>query len=79
MNQMVTIEKSGHLVIPVEYRKALRFKDGEAVMLSLKEGHIEISSIQESIAIAQDRVKKYLRSNVNLVEMLFDDRKEGFS
>jgi bifunctional DNA-binding transcriptional regulator/antitoxin component of YhaV-PrlF toxin-antitoxin module len=33
MNEMITIEKSGYLVIPVEYRKALRFKEGQAILL----------------------------------------------
>lgn len=76
MNQIVTIGKSGRLVIPVQYRKALGLAEGEGVMMSLKDGHIEISPVQESIKKAQDRVKKYLQPEHDLVKMLFDDRKE---
>ena len=76
MNHMTTIGKSGRLVIPVQFRRALGLKEGEGVMISLKDGHIEISLVDESIKKAQKKVKKYLRSDSDLVEMLFDDRKE---
>jgi len=79
MNQMVTIGKSGRLVIPAQYRKALGLIEGEGVMMSLKNGHIEILPIQESIKKAQKKVKKYLQPENNLVEMLFDDRKAEFT
>ena len=76
MNRMVTIGKSGRLVIPAQYRKALGLTEGDGVMISLKNGHIEISPVEESIKKAQERVKKYLKSDNDLVEMLYDDRKE---
>ena len=76
MNHMTTIGKSGRLVIPVQFRRALGLKEGEGVMISLKDGHIEISLVDESIKKAQKKVKKYLRSDSDLVEMLFNDRKE---
>ena len=74
MNHMTTIGKSGRLVIPVQYRRALGLTEG--VMVSLKNGHIEISPVDESIKKAQKKVSKYLRSDSELVEMLFNDRKE---
>ena len=76
MNHMTTIGKSGRLVIPVQFRRALGLTEGEGVMISIKNGHIEISLIDESIKKAQKKVKKYLRSDSDLVEMLFNDRKE---
>ena len=76
MNHMTTIGKSGRLVIPVQFRRALGLTEGEGVMISIKNGHIEISLIDESIKKAQKKVRKYLRSDSDLVEMLFDDRKE---
>ena len=45
-------------------------------MKDAKNGHIEISLIDESIKKAQKKVGKYLRSDSDLVEMLFNDRKE---
>ncbi len=76
MNHMVTIGKAGRLVIPVQYRKALGLTEGEGVMISLKNGHIEISPVEESIKKVQGKVKKYLHPNNNLVEMLFNERKK---
>ena len=76
MNHMTTIGKSGRLVIPIQYRRALGLTEGECVMISLKNGHIEISLVDESIKKAQKKVGKYLRSDTDLVEMLFNDRKE---
>ena len=76
MNHMTTIGKSGRLVIPVQFRRALGLTEGEGVMISIKNGHIEISLIDESIKKAQKKVSKYLRSDSDLVETLFDDRKE---
>lgn len=73
---MSTIGKSGRLVIPVQYRKALGLTEGEGVMIALKDGHIEISPIGESIKKAQEKVKRYLKPDTDLVEMLYKDRKE---
>jgi AbrB family looped-hinge helix DNA binding protein len=76
MNNMTTIGKSGRLVIPVQYRRALGLTEGDGVMISLKNNHIEISLIDESIKKAQKIVSKYLQSDSDLVEMLINERKE---
>jgi len=76
MNQLSTIGKSGRLVIPAQFRKALGLKEGEGVMIALKNGHLEISPVDSSIKDAQQRVAKYLNPEDDLVEMLFEERKE---
>lgn len=76
MNHMTRIGKSGRLVIPIQYRKALGLTEGGGIMISLKDGHIEISPIEEAIKIAQEKVRKYLKPGADLVEMLFEDRTE---
>jgi len=73
---MTTIGKSGRLVIPVQYRKALGLTEGEGVMISLKNGHIEISLLDKSIKNVQKKVRKYLQPDSDLVEMLLNDRKK---
>ena len=75
MNHMATIGKSGRLVIPIQYRRALGLTEGEGVMISLKDGHIEILPVEKSIKKAQEKVTKYLRSDTDLVEVLFAERK----
>lgn len=76
MNHMTTIGKSGRLVIPIQYRKALGLTEGKGVMISLKNGHLEISLVDESIKKVRKKARKYLQSDSDLVEMLFNDRKE---
>jgi AbrB family looped-hinge helix DNA binding protein len=73
---MTTIGKAGRLVIPAQYRQALSLTEGEGVIISLKNGHIEITPIEASIKKAQQTVKQYLSSEDDLVALLFDDRKE---
>jgi len=55
MHHMITIGKSGRLVIPSQYRKALGLTEGEGVIISLKGDHIEISLVNESIKKAQKK------------------------
>ena len=50
--------------------------EDEGVMISLKNSHIEISPIDELIKRAQKKVRKYLQPETDLVEMLFNERKE---
>lgn len=76
MSRMTTIGKAGRLVIPAQYRQALGLTEGEGVMISLKNGHIEIAPIEESIKKAQQIVKQHLSPEDDLVALLFDDRKE---
>ena len=77
MNHMATIGKSGRLVIPVQYRKALGLTEGECVMISLKDGHIEILPVEQSIKNSQEKVAKYMQPDSDLVEMLFNERRAG--
>ncbi len=76
MNYLANIDKSGRLVLPAQFRKNLGLNPGDGVMLTLKKGHIEISPIDESIKKAQSRVKKYLKPEVDLVELLAQERKQ---
>ena len=75
MNHMATIGKSGRLVIPAQYRKALGLTEGEGVMISLKDGHIEILPVEQSIKNSQEKVAKYMQPDSDLVEMLFNERR----
>ena len=77
MPQMAIIGRSGRLVIPASFRKALGLEDGDGVTIELKEGGITISPIAASVRKAQNRVKKYLKKDDDLVEMLFEERREA--
>ena len=77
MTHMAIIGKSGRLVIPASFRKALGLEDGDGVTIELKEGGIAILPIAASVRKAQNRVKKYLKKGDDLVEMLFEERREA--
>lgn len=79
MTHMATIGKSGRLVIPAALRKTLGLSEGDGVSISLKGGHIEISPVAVSIKKAQDLVKKHLKPEDDLVEMLFEERRESIN
>jgi len=77
MSQMAIIGRSGRLVIPASFRKALGLEDGGGVTIELKEGGITILPIAASVKKAQNRVKKHLKKDDDLVEMLFEERREA--
>ena len=55
----VRIDAAGHVVIPVEVRKALGIKEGQELMLSLVEDRITLSTL----ARARARVKALARAH----------------
>lgn len=77
MTYMTTIGKSGRLVIPAVLRKTLGLNEGDGVTISVKGGHIEISPISISIKKAQALVKKHMKPEDDLVEMLYKERQEA--
>lgn len=77
MTHMATIGKSGRLVIPATLRKTLGLNEGDGVTISVKDNHIEISPIAVSIKKAQTLVKKHLKPEDDLVEMLYEERQEA--
>jgi AbrB family looped-hinge helix DNA binding protein len=79
MNQLATIGKSGRLVIPAKFRKALGLEEGAGVMIAMKNGHIEISPVGLPIREAQKKVARYLNPGDDLVKMLLEERKKDLS
>ena len=79
MTYMATIGKSGRLVIPAALRKTLGLSEGDGVTISVKDNHIEISPVTVSIKRAQALVKKHLKPENDLVEMLFEERQEAIT
>lgn len=77
MTHLATIGKSGRLVIPAPLRKTLGLEEGDGVTIELKEGRIEISPVAVSVRKAQAMVKQYFQKDDDLVEMLFEDRREA--
>lgn len=70
------IGKSGRLVIPAAYRKALGIKPGDEVVLELGEGEIRVLTTRHAIARAQALVRRYVPKGRSLSEELIRERRE---
>lgn len=70
------ISKGGKIAIPSFYRKKLHFKDGEEVLVDMKENTLIISSVRYALEKARQIVNKYHLSSESLVDKLITERRE---
>ncbi|EKE10139.1 MAG: hypothetical protein ACD_16C00078G0004 [uncultured bacterium] len=73
------IDQAGRILIPSSYRHSLHLMPGQNVILRAEEGELRIQSFKESASYARSLVKKYNPDNKDLVELLFQARKEDTS
>jgi AbrB family looped-hinge helix DNA binding protein len=73
------LDGAGRLVIPTPYRKALHLKPGEEVMITLDNNEIRVCSFKEAAIKARDIIAAYNNENVDLMEILFKQRKEDLN
>lgn len=71
----VTLDKGGVVVIPAEYRKALGWREGDSLILSIDDKGIRIASTQAAISRAQDLVRQYIPQGRHLVDELIAERR----
>ena len=72
------IGKSGRLVIPAEYRKALGIKEGDTVILSLEsDGAVRISTTRQAVLRAQAQVLEYVSKATSLSKELVRERHQA--
>jgi antitoxin component of MazEF toxin-antitoxin module len=70
------ISKGGKISIPSFYRKMLKFKDGEEVVLDMKNDALVISSLRCVLEKSRKIVNRYHSTNESLVDKLLAERKE---
>ena len=70
------ISKGGKISIPSIYRKMLQFKDGEEVVLDMKNDTLVISSLRCLLEKSRQLVNQYHSANESLVDKLLAERKE---
>jgi bifunctional DNA-binding transcriptional regulator/antitoxin component of YhaV-PrlF toxin-antitoxin module len=71
------ISKGGKIAIPSFYRKKLYFKDGEEVLVDMKEDTLIISSVRHALEKARQTVNQYHPSSESLVDKLITERREA--
>ena len=70
------ISKGGKISIPSLYRKKLQFKDGEEVLLDIKNDTLVISSVRYALEKARQTVNRYHSTDESLVDKLIAERRE---
>ena len=79
MGQRVTnarIDSAGRLLVPAPFRKALDVKAGDEVNLMLKDGVLEVRSLNVAIREAQALVRRHVSKRKSLVNELIKDRRK---
>ena len=67
--------KSGRLVLPIQFRRALGVEPGDELILALDEGELRIFTRGEAIRRAQKLVRRYIPSDRSLVDELIQERR----
>jgi bifunctional DNA-binding transcriptional regulator/antitoxin component of YhaV-PrlF toxin-antitoxin module len=73
------VDQAGRILVPSAYRHLLHLMPGQDIILHVEKGELRIRSFQESAKRARDLVKQYNSKNQDLVELLFQARKEDKS
>ena len=67
--------KSGRIVIPVQFRKALGIQAGDELMMSLHDGEIRIFTRDQAIRNIQAMVRRYVPEGRSLADELSQERR----
>ncbi|MBX9744582.1 MAG: hypothetical protein K2X08_05165 [Chlamydiales bacterium] len=73
------IDQAGRILVPASYRHFLHLTPGQDVILQVAKGELRVRSFKESASHARSLVKKYNSKDQDLVELLFQARKEEVS
>ena len=77
METRVQIDNGGGIVLPANFRKALKIKAGDEILVRLENGSIRLIPLQPAIQFAQNAVKRYVPEGESLVEGLIKMRREA--
>ena len=67
--------KSGRVVIPAQFRKALGVSEGDTLMMTLDDGVIRILTPRKAIQRIQELVRRYVPEGVSLADELIEERR----
>jgi AbrB family looped-hinge helix DNA binding protein len=73
------ISKGGKIALPSIYRKKLHIKDGEEVILDMKDDTLVISSLRGALEKSRKMVHQYHAAHESLVDKLIAERREEAS
>jgi AbrB family looped-hinge helix DNA binding protein len=76
MRYATRIGGGGRVVIPVEFRRELRLRPGDEVVLSLEDGEVRLRTRAQGRRRAQDYVCRLVPAKVSLAKELIRERRE---
>ncbi|HEX2924032.1 MAG TPA: AbrB/MazE/SpoVT family DNA-binding domain-containing protein [Chloroflexota bacterium] len=69
------VAEGGRIVIPAEFRRAMRLNVGDEVILDLEEGQLTVLTPREAVRRAQQLVRRYVSAEHSLVAELIAERR----
>ena len=75
MQLRAKISKGGKIAIPLYYRKLLKLKEGEEVLLYLENNTITLSSVRSALDKARQIVNQHFPKDMSLVDKLIAERR----
>ncbi len=70
------MSNNGRLIIPAKFRRALKLKAGDELVLRLEDGSLRLIPLLQAVHLAQENVKKYVPEGISLVDALLQERRE---
>jgi AbrB family looped-hinge helix DNA binding protein len=77
LEDRVTLNENGRIVIPAAMRKALKVKPGDELLLHMEDGDLHVTTHMQRIRKAQELVRKHLGPNPDLVDGFIAERREA--
>lgn len=71
----VRVGPGGRIVIPAAYREALEIREGDVVVLRLKDGELRLTSIPAWIKRSREIVRRHVPENTLLSDELIAERR----
>ncbi|MGH6944886.1 MAG: AbrB/MazE/SpoVT family DNA-binding domain-containing protein [Geminicoccaceae bacterium] len=70
------VDRAGRVLIPAKLRRQLGLSPGDAVILEIREGSLEVRSYKRAIEEAQAIIRKYVPDPTrSLVDELIEERR----
>jgi AbrB family looped-hinge helix DNA binding protein len=73
------VNQNGRIVIPASFRRALKIKSGDTVVLRLDQDKDEmrITTLRKQLAETREFLKKHVKPGSSVVDELIADRREA--
>ena len=76
MSATTRVSAGGRIVIPAKFRTEMGLKEGDEVVLRVRDGQLQILTRAQALKEAQEYVLKLVPPGVSLVDELIRERRE---